>query len=256
MNDEAERPTIGIQKVPIAELSTKRDQPRSYFDKEALESLAENMQRNGVIVPLLVTRDKKIVSGERRFRAAKMAGLTEVPVIYIEGQSFEKALADNILREGLTAIEKAEGLKKLYNQLKVDTSLTQAQFGKAYGLKKATISEYISVADMEPKIKKMFRNEPEAAFRKLKEIAAIKDKEKQWEAAERYKKSLGAGTRDRSRQPEAATRKVEKFIEEIKKIPKQWGRPVGWSDEEKQTHIERLKELRNELDNLLNQYDR
>lgn len=112
-----------IQKLPIEKISPSEEQPRKFFDDDSLKELAESIKRVGILNPIIVKSDNgnfKIISGERRFRAAQIAGLTEVPVIIKEEinerTSFEISLIENIHREDLNPIEEAESYRRLIDE--------------------------------------------------------------------------------------------------------------------------------------------
>ncbi len=118
--------------IKINEVEPNRNQPRKVFDDEALQQLADSIREHGVIMPIIVrpisTGGYQIVAGERRWRASRMAGLTEVPVIirdYDDTKTMEIALIENLQRENLNPIEEAQGYQELmetYNMTQVDVS--------------------------------------------------------------------------------------------------------------------------------------
>ena len=115
-------------KLKIMDIEPNRDQPRKIFDEDALAELADSIAKHGVIQPLLVRPmpdgSYQLVAGERRWRASRMAGLTEVPVVIKElsdDEAMALALIENLQREDLNAIEEAQGIKALMDTL----SLTQ-----------------------------------------------------------------------------------------------------------------------------------
>lgn len=122
-------------KVKISKVGPNRDQPRKQFDEAALQELAESIRQFGVIQPLIVQEKNgfyEIIAGERRWRAAKMAGLKEVPVIikeYSDLEAVEISLIENIQRESLNPIEEAEAYKRLIDE---------------FGLKQEEIAERVS----------------------------------------------------------------------------------------------------------------
>ena len=110
----------GVTLLPIAKVEAFRKQPRKHFDEAALQELAESIREHGIIQPLTVRRLSsgyyQIIAGERRWRAARMAGLSEVPVLIIEAddrKAMELAMIENLQREDLNPIEEAEGYKIL-----------------------------------------------------------------------------------------------------------------------------------------------
>ena len=122
--------------LKISEIEPNRAQPRREFDEKALAELADSISQHGVLQPLLVRPlldgGYQIVAGERRWRASRMAGLTEVPVVIRElsdGETMELALIENLQREDLTPVEEALG----YQQLMDKYSLTQDEVSRAVG---------------------------------------------------------------------------------------------------------------------------
>ena len=112
-----------IQNLPINRIIPSKTQPRKFFDDDSLKELAESIKRVGILNPIIVKSENgkfKIISGERRFRAAQIAGLTEVPVIIKEKInekiSYEISIIENIHREDLNPIEEAESYKRLIDE--------------------------------------------------------------------------------------------------------------------------------------------
>ena len=131
-----------VEQIPIKECRTNPYQPRKTFDADAIEELKVSIIEYGIIQPLIVRRSIKgyeIVAGERRFRAAKEAGLTEVPAIvkdFDDKQMMEVALLENLQREDLTVIEEALAYKNLIEQL----SLTQEELSNKLGKSRSHIA--------------------------------------------------------------------------------------------------------------------
>ena len=110
------------RQVPIEHLHPSRVQPRSHFDKDALDSLADSIREQGLIQPILVRRhperesEFEIVAGERRWRAAQQARLHEVPIVLrdlTDGEALELAIVENVQRQDLNPLEEAEGYRRL-----------------------------------------------------------------------------------------------------------------------------------------------
>lgn len=125
-------------KLPLNEIEPNRDQPRKNFDETALAELSDSIRAHGVLQPLLVRPmadgSYRLIAGERRYRAARMAGLTEVPVTIREMTDEEEsifALIENLQREDLNAIEEAEGLKKLIESFGLTQEQAAARVGKS-----------------------------------------------------------------------------------------------------------------------------
>ena len=130
-------------KLKLTEIEPNRDQPRKSFDEEALEELANSIATHGVLQPLLVRPlpdgGYRLVAGERRWRASRMAGLTEVPVVIREmsdSEEMELALVENLQREDLNPIEEAQGLSLLMETY----GLTQEQAAKRVGKSRPAVA--------------------------------------------------------------------------------------------------------------------
>ncbi len=130
-------------KLKIMDIEPNRDQPRKIFDEDALAELADSIAKHGVIQPLLVRPmpdgSYQLVAGERRWRASRMAGLTEVPVVIKElsdDEAMALALIENLQREDLNAIEEAQGIKALMDTL----SLTQDEAAERVGKSRPTVA--------------------------------------------------------------------------------------------------------------------
>lgn len=145
--------------VKVSDVVPCSFQPRTEFDREALESLAQSIKEKGVLQPLLVRKknDKyEIIAGERRWRAAQLAGLDEVPVIVKDlndSETLEIALIENLQRENLSAIEEAEGLNRLMNEY----SYTQEVIGKVIGKSRSYIANTLRLLGLPEEIKQQVK---------------------------------------------------------------------------------------------------
>ena len=137
----------------IAEVEPRSDQPRKQFDKEALEALADSIASYGVLQPILVRQNPnfegyfEIIAGERRWRAAKMAGLTEIPAIVLDGDDLKTAqiaVIENVQREDLNVVEEAFAYKALIEQF----DLTQEEVAKQVGKSRPTIANLLRLLDL------------------------------------------------------------------------------------------------------------
>ncbi len=149
------RPRDGLRRLPIESLAPNRDQPRKYFSPEALHDLAESIKQHGVIQPLVVTPtdtgNYQIIAGERRWRAAGLAGLHEVPVIVREAsqqQRLELAIIENLQREDLNPIEEARAL----DNLMALASYTHDQLAARVGKDRSTISNSLRLLKLPPQV--------------------------------------------------------------------------------------------------------
>ncbi len=137
----------------IAEVEPRSDQPRKQFDKEALEALADSIASYGVLQPILVRQNPnfegyfEIIAGERRWRAAKMAGLTEIPAIVLDGDDLKAAqiaVIENVQREDLNVVEEAFAYKALIDQF----DLTQDEVAKQVGKSRPTIANLLRLLEL------------------------------------------------------------------------------------------------------------
>ncbi len=146
MDDIQTGGSSAINEIELSQILPNPEQPRTWFDEESLEELASSIRELGIIQPLTLRKigaeQYQIISGERRFRAAKMAGLSSVPA-YIrtanDSELTEMALIENIQREDLNAIEVALTFKKLIDQY----DLTQEKLSLRIGKKRATIANFL-----------------------------------------------------------------------------------------------------------------
>ena len=134
--------------LKISDIEPNRDQPRRDFDEEALAELADSIAQHGVLQPLLVrpvgTDFYQIVAGERRWRASRMAGLQEVPVVIREltdNEVMEIALIENLQREDLSAVEEAQGYKSLMETY----NMTQEEIAKSMGKSRSSIANSLRI---------------------------------------------------------------------------------------------------------------
>lgn len=143
-----------VQKLKVSEIEPNKDQPRRIFEEEALTELSESIKKYGVIQPIIVTkRDDyyQIVAGERRWRASKKAGLTEIPAIVRENdeqKNREIALIENIQREDLNPIEKARGIKLLMEQY----DLNQQQVAEVIGKSRSTVANTLRILNLDERV--------------------------------------------------------------------------------------------------------
>jgi ParB family chromosome partitioning protein len=143
-----------VLNIKLSEIEPNKDQPRRIFEEESLSELADSIKKYGVIQPIIVTkRDDyyQIVAGERRWRASKKAGLTEIPAIVREmdeQKNSEIALIENIQREDLNPIEKARGIKLLMEQY----NLTQQQVAEVIGKGRSTVTNTLRILNLDPRV--------------------------------------------------------------------------------------------------------
>jgi len=173
-----------IQNIKLSEIEPNRDQPRRSFDEEALGELADSIKRYGVIQPIIVTKKDdyyQIVAGERRWRASKKAGITEIPAIVREDDrkvNQEIALIENVQREDLNPIEKARGIKLLMDE----HNMTQQQVSEILGKSRSSIANTLRILNLDERVVEL------ALQGKLSEghcrsLLGIENPDKQYEAA-------------------------------------------------------------------------
>ena len=164
--DDVQAPSEGEHHAPqadtqisVADIVTGKYQPRTEFDEEALNALAESIKDKGVLQPLLVRKigDKyELIAGERRWRASKLAGLQTVPVIINElsdKEVLEVALVENLLRENLSAIEEAEGFQRLIDEF----SHTQEALSQIVGKSRSHVANTLRLLSLSESIKNLVK---------------------------------------------------------------------------------------------------
>jgi ParB family chromosome partitioning protein len=150
----------GITMVPVAQIKAGRFQPRTVFDDQTIEELANSIKANGVVQPLVVRKSVdgfELIAGERRLRAAQKAGLMLVPVIVkrlTDKEALEIAIIENVQREDLNCIDAAQG----YHQLMVDFNLTQEEIAERIGKDRASIANYLRLLKLPEKVKELLKN--------------------------------------------------------------------------------------------------
>ncbi len=174
------------QTVPIEAIKPNRYQPRMEFDESALDELKESVKEFGVLQPLLVRKlaegDYELIAGERRLRAAKLAGLTEVPVDVREFNNEEIAqiaLIENIQRENLNAMEEAKAYERLMKEFK----LTQETVAKKVGRSRSHIANFLRLLNLAEQVQAYVAN-GSLSMGQAKPLLALEDKDLQLEAAD------------------------------------------------------------------------
>ena len=143
--------------VSIDEIEPNRNQPRQYFDEESLSELAESIKVHGIIQPLLVVKKDnyyEIIAGERRWRAARLAGLTEIPVLvkdYSPQEAIEVALIENIQRQDLNPIEEAEAFQRLIDEY----GMKQEEAAERVSKSRAAVANSLRLLKLDERVKQM-----------------------------------------------------------------------------------------------------
>jgi ParB family chromosome partitioning protein len=152
----------GVSTLRIADIEPRSDQPRKIFEREALETLAESIGTHGVLQPIIVRENAmlkgtyEIIAGERRWRASKMAGLSEIPVVILDGDDLKAAqvsIIENIQRENLNPVEEALA----YRTLMYKFDLTQDQVAAQVGKSRSNVANMMRLLDLPDTVLDMLR---------------------------------------------------------------------------------------------------
>ena len=237
--------------LPISKVEPRKDQPREYFDQQALQELADSISQYGLIQPITVrklnTGYYQIIAGERRWQASRLAGLTEVPVRVIEAddrKTAELALVENLQREDLNPIEEAKGYKTLIDEF----GLTQEEAAKSVGRSRPAVTNALRLLSLSPKVLEMVEKNKLSAGH-ARALISIADDRKQLDAAnEVLEKGLSVRKTEQlaarlSKEPEPEKEEDRKisvdYAAEISdQLSKSLGRKVKLTDGKKTGKIE------------------
>ena len=198
-------PVAGIFEISLADIQVNPYQPRTHFDKTALEELADSIKVQGIIQPITVRRlaenEYQLISGERRFQASKIAGLEKIPA-YVrtanDQQMLEMALIENIQRENLNALEIAHS----YQRLLAECDLKQEQLGDRVGKNRTTVNNYLRLLKLPPDIQAGIRDQ-NISMGHARALINVEDVDKQLAI---FKKTI---------EEELSVRKVEALVKEL-----------------------------------------
>ena len=159
LGDEALKPeSPGIMTLPLSQVETNSAQPRKYFDDEALAELADSIAEHGIIQPITVRKLSsgyyQIIAGERRWRAARLAGLKEIPVVVMEAddrKAAELAMIENLQREDLNPMEEAAG----YQSLMENYHMTQEEAAQRVGKSRSAVANALRLLNLTESVQKM-----------------------------------------------------------------------------------------------------
>lgn len=193
-----------VIEVDINKIEPGIGQPRKNFDKEKIEALAESIKEHGIIQPLIVTKEKDIyyiIAGERRWRAARVAGIKKVPVIEREASTkevVELALIENIQREDLNPVEEAEA----YNKLIKDYSMTQEQVATIVGKSRPAVANTLRLLNLSKEVRNMLIS-GEISVGQARPLLAIEKAKEQNEVAKYVVKA------------ELNARQIEQYVKKL-----------------------------------------
>ncbi len=228
-SDEEEK---NITTIGIDDISRDIGQPRKVFDKEELDSLAQSIVQNGIIQPIIVRKSDMgytIVAGERRFRAAKLAGLKEIPIIVKELsdlQVLEISLVENVQRKDLNAIEEANAYKRLSEEF----NLTQEKIAENIGKSRVAITNKMRLLGLDEKIQEMIIQG------KLSEghgraLLAVEDTQRRFDIAKgAAEKGLSVREIEKLSKKKPIKRdpeKINEYEEEFKKVENDLAKKLG-----------------------------
>ena len=221
--------------LPLHRVEPNPEQPRQDFDQEELEALAESIRQHGIIQPLTVRETGEgyyqIIAGERRWRAARMAELTEIPAIVIEAddkKAMELALIENLQRQDLNSVEEALGYQSLINEF----GLTQEEAAARVGKSRPAVANALRLLSLDEKVLEMLRTGAITAGH-AKAILMVKTGKKQLEAAQKIA-NLGLSVRqaellckNMSREPEKVKEETVFQVDYVKECEKSLSKHLG-----------------------------
>ncbi len=218
----------GVKILKLRDVEPNPAQPRKNFEKDKLEALASSIREHGIIQPIVVKPQKNgmhlIVAGERRWRAAKLAGLSEVPCVegdYTEKQVMELALIENLQREDLNAIEEAEGYKRLMDAF----GLTQEEVATRVGKSRSAVANSLRMNGLSEKLKAMVIS-GELSGGHARALLALEKESQRLLAAEKIvKEALSVrqteklvallGQKQKKTEPTKIDKNVEKYFKDL-----------------------------------------
>jgi ParB family chromosome partitioning protein len=175
-----------VTEIPLKEIYANQNQPRKNFDEDKLKELAESMKEHGVLQPVILrkkTKGYELVAGERRWRAARMAGLEKIPAIVKElsdADVMEIALIENLQREDLNPLEEAMAYKQLMDEF----GMTQEELSKRVGKSRSQIANTVRLLNLEKEIKDLIADEKLTAGH-ARALLAIEDKKERIKLAKK-----------------------------------------------------------------------
>ena len=209
-----------VVELELDQIEPNRQQPRKYFDETALEELAVSLKTYGMIQPIVVKKSGEyyeIIAGERRWRAAKIAGMEKVPVVvkkWKDGEAFEAALVENLQREDLNPMEEAES----YLRLQEEFGLSQEKIAEKVGKSRSAITNSLRLLQLDPRVRN-FVVENKLTGGHARTLLPITDGDMQFELAEHIIEE-GLSVRAVEALVKARLAKAEKADEEKEEVAK------------------------------------
>lgn len=173
-----------VHKIKVIDIEPNKNQPRRTFNSESIDELAESIKRYGIIQPIIVVKKDKyyeIVAGERRWRAAKKAGIDEIPCIVredAERKNKEIALIENIQREDLNPIEKARSFRQLMDEY----GLTQMELSETIGISRSALANTVRLLNLDPRVMELVL-QGKLTEGHARSLLCFEEPEKQYKAA-------------------------------------------------------------------------
>jgi ParB family chromosome partitioning protein len=241
-----------LYELELTRLQTDPSQPRKYMDPQAMEEMTVSVAKHGILEPILFRVAEGIlyvVAGERRVEAAKKAGLTTIPAIFVEGNHAEIALVENLLRQDLTPVEEAEALDRLLQEQQYTHEQLAAMIGKA----RNTLTEILSLNRLPLEIRDECRGNTATARKTLIEIARKKQDRSMITAWNQYKDKLAKAAEGRKKRANVPESAVDIFKWVSKAVAKLEGLDTSaWTEDEKNTLNQTLQNLHESIQAILN----
>ena len=207
-----------VKSLRVSDIEPRKGQPRKSFDDESLQLLADSIAIHGVLQPIIVRENHmfpgtyEIIAGERRWRASKMAGLTEIPVIIVDGNDLKIAqisLVENVQREDLNAVEEALA----YKELAENFGLTQEQISKEVGKSRSSVANMLRLLDLPDEVLELIK-EDKLSMGHAKVILGLENEEMMINVANKVVET-GASVRETEVIVKKAIENKDKTVEEI-----------------------------------------
>jgi ParB family chromosome partitioning protein len=239
-----------LYQITLSDLQTDPNQPRKVIDPQALEELTTSIARMGVVQPIVFrcddTNNLVIVAGERRVTAARAAGISTIPAIFIDGNYAEVALVENLLRQDLTPVEEAEAMQTLMTR----QQYTQEQLGAIIGKAQNTLSEILSINRLPQEVRDDCRGNRAISRSALITIAKKKQARAMVSGYTAVKAKIEKGKTTRKKKPietaQVAIDSIAKFQQKISTLDM-----TEWADADKTYFQTTMENLKAEIDNVL-----